>query len=38
MITVALLPDFFGGIEKSKYLFDLFLDVFDIDIAKAIPW
>lgn len=38
MITVALSPDFCGGEEAGKYLFDLFLDVFDLDIRKAVPW
>lgn len=38
MITVALSPDFCGGREESKYLFNLFMDVFNLDIGKAIPW
>lgn len=38
MITVALSPDFCGGEEAGNYLFDLFLDVFDLDISKAVPW
>ncbi|OIK11268.1 hypothetical protein BIV59_12820 [Bacillus sp. MUM 13] len=38
MVTVALSPEFCGGEEQSKYLFGLFLDVFNLDIKKAIPW
>lgn len=38
MVTVALSPEFCGGKEQSQYLFNLFLDVFNLDIKKAIPW
>jgi hypothetical protein len=38
MITVALSPEFCGGKDQSRYLFELFLDVFNLDIEKATHW
>ncbi|WP_394531828.1 hypothetical protein C1N83_00220 [Priestia aryabhattai] len=36
MITVALSPEFCGGIESCKHLFKLFLEVFDLDLNDAV--
>ncbi|USK59387.1 UPF0489 family protein [Peribacillus asahii] len=38
MVTVALSPEFCGGEDRSSYLFELFLDVFNLDIKNAISW
>ncbi|WP_121615793.1 UPF0489 family protein [Virgibacillus halodenitrificans] len=38
LITVALSPECCGGEEAAKHLLDIFVDVFDIDLAKSLSW
>ncbi|MEK5149058.1 UPF0489 family protein [Psychrobacillus sp. FSL K6-4615] len=38
LITVALSPECCGGEEASNHLLDIFVDVFDIDLAKSLSW
>lgn len=36
VVTVALSPEFCGGIEPCEYLFNLFLNIFEIDTKDLI--
>ncbi|MBO3789594.1 hypothetical protein FH505_10680 [Bacillus velezensis] len=38
MITVALSPEYCGGERESDYLFELFLNVFGLNIEEAVSW
>lgn len=38
MVTVALSPEHCGGNEMCEHLFELFLEVFDLDTSKAKFW
>ncbi|MGG3871116.1 UPF0489 family protein [Brevibacillus laterosporus] len=38
MITVALSPEYCGGKDVCTYIFELFLDVFNLDLEEAIHW
>ncbi|PYF02645.1 uncharacterized protein UPF0489 [Ureibacillus chungkukjangi] len=38
LITVAISPECCGGEEPAQHLLDIFIDVFEIDIAKLISW
>jgi hypothetical protein len=38
LITVALSPEYCGGEEACNHLFQLFLNVFELDLKKGISW
>lgn len=38
LITVSLSPEYCGGEDACNHLFQLFLNVFELDLKKAISW
>ncbi|NRS52076.1 UPF0489 family protein [Brevibacillus sp. HB2.2] len=38
VITVALSPDYCGGVAPCKFLLDTFLDVFELDFNETVEW